>query len=65
MPREKPLYRDTLVTVRARAAELYPGQLLFGPTQIAHILGRSRSWVWMHYGSIRNMTCEQIASLIS
>ena len=58
MPREKPLYRDTLVTVRARAAELYP-------TKVAKILGRSRGWVWMHYGSIRNMTCEQIASLIS
>lgn len=64
MPREKPLYRDTLVTVRARAAELYPGEILFGPGKVAKILGRSRGWVWKHYGSIRNMTCEQIASLI-
>lgn len=48
MPREKPLYRDTLVTVRARAAELYPGEILFGPGKVAKILGRSRGWVWMH-----------------
>lgn len=64
MPREKPLYRDTLATVRARASQLYPGELLFGPTKIAKILGRSRSWVWMHYGKISDLTCEQIASLI-
>ena len=64
MPREKPLYRDTLVNVRARAAELYPGEQHIGTTKVAKILGRSRSWVWMHYGSIHNMTCEQIASLI-
>lgn len=64
MPREKTFYRDTLATVRARAAELYPGQMLFGPTKIAKILGRSRSWVWMHFGKASNLTCEQIASLI-
>ena len=64
MPREKPHYRDTLTTVRARASQLYPGITLFGPTKVAHILGRSRSWVWMHYGSFRNLTCEQIASMI-
>ena len=55
MPREKPLYRDTLATVRDRAAALYPGQLLFGPTKVARILGRSR---------FSNLTVEQIASLI-
>lgn len=48
MPREKPLYRDTLVTVRARAAELYPGEMLFGPGKVAKILGRSRGWVWLN-----------------
>lgn len=64
MPREKPHYRDTLEAVRARAAALYPGQLLFGPTQTAKILGRSRDWVWRHYGRVRDLTCEQIASLI-
>ena len=64
MPREKPLYRDTLVAVRARAAELYPGEMLFGPSKVAKILGRSRRWVWMDDGSISNMTCEQIASLL-
>lgn len=65
MPREKPLYRDTLATVRDRAAALYPGQLLFGPVKVACILGRSRTWVWQHYGSFSNLTVEQIASLIS
>ena len=37
MPREKPLYRDTLESVRSRAAELYPGELLFGPSKVAHM----------------------------
>lgn len=64
MAREKPLYRDTLQSVRSRAAELYPGEMLFGPVKVAKILGRSRSWVWSHFGTFRNMTCEQIASLI-
>ena len=49
MPREKPHYQETLVGIRARAAELYPGQLLFGPTKVAKILGKSRGWVWQHY----------------
>ena len=39
MPREKPLYHDTLSSVRARATELFPGELLFGPTKVAKILG--------------------------
>ena len=56
MPREKPLYHDTLSSVRARATELFPGELLFGPTKVA--------WVWRHYGSFNSMTVEQIASLI-
>ena len=64
MPREKPLYHDTLSSVRARATELFPGELLFGPTKVAKILGRSRAWVWRHYGSFNSMTVEQIASLI-
>lgn len=64
MPREKPHYQETLVGIRARAAELYPGQLLFGPTKVAKILGKSRGWVWQHYGSFRDLTVEQIASLI-
>ena len=59
MPREKPLYHDTLSSVRARA-----GELLFGPTKVAKILGRSRAWVYRHYGSFNSMTVEQIASLI-
>ena len=41
MPREKPLYHDTLSSVRASATELFPGELLFGPTKVAKILGRS------------------------
>ena len=64
MPREKPLYHDTLSSVRARATELFPGELLFGPTKVAKILGRSRAWVYRHYGSFNSMTVEQIASLI-
>lgn len=64
MPREKPHYQETLVGIRARAAELYPGQLLFGPTKVAKLLGKSRGWVWQHYGSFRDLTVEQIASLI-
>lgn len=52
MPREKPHYQETLVGIRARAAELYPGQLLFGPTKVAKLLGKSRGWVWQHYGSL-------------
>lgn len=64
MPREKPHYQETLVGIRARAAELYPGQLLFGSTKVAKILGKSRGWVWQHYGSLRDLTVEQIASLI-
>ena len=64
MPREKPLYHDTLSSVRTRATELFPGELLFGPTKVAKILGRSRAWVWRHYGSFNSMTVEQIASLI-
>ena len=63
MPREKPLYHDTLSSVRARATELFPGELLFGPTKVAKILGRSRAWVYRHYGSFNSMTVEQIASL--
>ena len=51
MPREKPLYHDTLSSVRARATELFPGELLFGPTKVAKILGRSRAWVYRHYGN--------------
>ena len=64
MPREKPLYHDTLSSVRARATELFPGELLFGPTKVAKILGRGRAWVYRHYGSFNSMTVEQIASLI-
>ena len=59
MPREKPLYHDTLSSVRARATELFPGELLFGPTKVAKILGRSRAWVYRHYGSFNSMTVEQ------
>lgn len=40
------------------------GELLFGPTKVAKILGRSRAWVYRHYGSFNSMTVEQIASLI-
>ena len=58
MPREKPHYQETLVGIRARAAELYPGQLLFGPTKVAKLLGKSRGWVWQHYGSFRDLNCK-------
>ena len=51
MPREKPHYQETLVDIRARAAELYPGELLFGSTKVAKILGKSRGWVWQHAGN--------------
>lgn len=48
MPREKPHYQETLVGIRARAAELYPGQLLFGPTKVAKLLAN----LVAGYGSI-------------
>ena len=50
--------------IPATATELFPGELLFGPTKVAKILGRSRAWVYRHYGSFNSMTVEQIASLI-
>lgn len=61
MPREKPLYHDTLSSVRARATELFPGELLFGPTKVAKDPGPRRAW-YIDTTAFQQLTVEQIAA---
>ena len=46
MPRENPVYRDTLEGLRIKANERYPGKFTFKAPQVADIVGISRRTVY-------------------
>ena len=64
MPKEKPLYRDTLERFRKRADELYPKKTTYNQKEAARLLGRSSSYLSSR-GIKGIITCEQLAWFFS